>query len=161
MLNKVPLGIMSTGLPRWHSGKESACQRRRCKTHGFNPCVRKIPWRRKWQAAPVFLPGKLHGERSLAGYSPRGSQSQTWLVHPHIMSIRRKGCPFSILVLGSWRLEECCHHNFHHQLCHWPRLPHSYSHHSLFVSLLFVSHLLKIQSPRQECPFSQACLAQV
>ena len=30
----------------------------------------KIPWRRKWQTAPVFLPGELHGQRSLAGYSP-------------------------------------------------------------------------------------------
>ena len=29
-----------------------------------------IPWRRKWQPALVFLPGKLHGQRSLAGYSP-------------------------------------------------------------------------------------------
>ena len=30
----------------------------------------KIPWRRKWQLIPVFLPGELHGQRSLAGYSP-------------------------------------------------------------------------------------------
>ena len=27
-------------------------------------------WRRKWQPTPVFLPGKLHGQRNLAGYSP-------------------------------------------------------------------------------------------
>ena len=40
---------------------------RRC---GFNPLVGKIPWRRKWQPIPVFLPGKSHGQRSLAGYSP-------------------------------------------------------------------------------------------
>ena len=32
--------------------------------------VRKIPWRRKWQPTPVFLPGESHGQRSLAGYSP-------------------------------------------------------------------------------------------
>ena len=32
----------------------------------------KIPWRRKWQPTPVFLPGESHGQRSLAGYSPRG-----------------------------------------------------------------------------------------
>ena len=38
---------------------------------GFNPWVRKISWRRKWQPTPVFLPGKSHGQRSLAGYSPR------------------------------------------------------------------------------------------
>ena len=34
--------------------------------------VRKIPWRRAWQPIPVFLPGECHGQRSLAGYSPRG-----------------------------------------------------------------------------------------
>ena len=34
--------------------------------------VRKILWRRKWQTAPVFLPGKSHGQRSLVGHSPWG-----------------------------------------------------------------------------------------
>ena len=32
--------------------------------------VRKIPWKRTRQPAPVVLPGKSHGQRSLAGYSP-------------------------------------------------------------------------------------------
>ena len=36
----------------------------------FNPWVRKTPWSRKWQPAPVFLPGNFHGQSSLAGYSP-------------------------------------------------------------------------------------------
>ena len=36
---------------------------------GFDPCVQKIPWKREWQPAPVFLPGESHGQRSLAGYS--------------------------------------------------------------------------------------------
>ena len=36
----------------------------------FDPLVVKIPWRRKWQPTPVFLPGKSHGQRSLAVYSP-------------------------------------------------------------------------------------------
>ena len=45
--------------------KKSDCQCRRC---GFNPWVRRIPWRRKRQPTPVFLPGKSHGQRSLAGY---------------------------------------------------------------------------------------------
>ena len=52
-------------LPTCLSGKESACQCRRCR---FNPWVRKIPWRRKWQPTPVFLPGESHGQRSRAGY---------------------------------------------------------------------------------------------
>ena len=34
--------------------------------------VGKIPWRRKWQPTPAFLPGKSHGQKSLAGYSTRG-----------------------------------------------------------------------------------------
>ena len=38
----------------------------------FNPWVGNIPWRRKWQPIPLFLPGKFHGQRSLVGYSPRG-----------------------------------------------------------------------------------------
>ena len=37
---------------------------------GFDPCVRKIPWRRELQPTPAFLPGEFHGQRSLAGYSP-------------------------------------------------------------------------------------------
>jgi len=59
-------------LPRWLSGKESACQSRRHRRCRFNPWVRKIPWRRKWQPTPVFLPGKSHRQRSLTGYSPWG-----------------------------------------------------------------------------------------
>ena len=38
---------------------------------GLDPCVRKIPWRRKWQPTPVFLPRESHGRRSLVGYNPR------------------------------------------------------------------------------------------
>ena len=40
------------------------------KRDAFNSRVRKIPWRRKLQHSPVFLPGKSHGKRGLAGYSP-------------------------------------------------------------------------------------------
>ena len=38
------------------------------------------PWRRKWQPAPVFLPGEAHGRRSLAGYSAldRKESGKTW-----------------------------------------------------------------------------------
>ena len=36
---------------------------------GFDPWVRKVPWIRKWQPTPVFVPGKSHGWRSLEGYS--------------------------------------------------------------------------------------------
>ena len=43
-----------------------------CRRPGFDPWVRKIPWRRKWQSTPVFLPGESHGQRNLVGYSPWG-----------------------------------------------------------------------------------------
>ena len=52
------------GFPGGASGKESACQCRRRKRHRFDLWVRKIPWRRKWQPIPVFLPGKSHGQES-------------------------------------------------------------------------------------------------
>ena len=35
--------------------------------------------RKKWKLTPVFLPGKSHGQRSLAGYSPWGDKSQKQL----------------------------------------------------------------------------------
>ena len=47
---------------------------------GFNPWVKKIPWRRKWQPTPVFLPGEFHGQRSLGGLqSMRSQRSRTRL----------------------------------------------------------------------------------
>ena len=45
----------------------------------FNTWIRKIPWRRKWQPTPLFLSGESHGQRILAGYSPRGCKSLTQL----------------------------------------------------------------------------------
>ena len=50
----------------------------RCK---FNSWGRKITWSRKWQPAPVFLPGQFHGQRSLAGYSPRGCKESDMTEH--------------------------------------------------------------------------------
>ena len=69
-----------TGLPQWLSGKECPCQ---CRGHRFHPWVRKIPWRRKWQSTPVFLPGKSHGQRSVGRLQSTGSQKsptrpRTW-----------------------------------------------------------------------------------
>ena len=52
------------GLPRWRSGKESSCQCRRRTRPRLYTCVRKIPWSRKRQPTPVFLPGNFYGQRS-------------------------------------------------------------------------------------------------
>ena len=48
-----------------------------CRKPGFNPWVEKIPWRREWLPTPVFLPGELHGQRSLVGYSPCSAELDT------------------------------------------------------------------------------------
>ena len=64
--------IILIGLPRWLSGKESACQCRSHRRCGFYPSVVKIPWRRKWQPTPIFLPEESHGHRSLVGYGTCG-----------------------------------------------------------------------------------------
>ena len=53
---------------------------------GFDPWVRKIPWRRKWQPTPIFLPGEFLGQRSLTGYSPWGpKESDTAELLTHVM----------------------------------------------------------------------------
>ena len=65
-----PPGTILWDFPGGASVKEPACQCKICKRHGFDPWVRKIPWRRKWQPTPIFLPGESHGPRKLAGHSP-------------------------------------------------------------------------------------------
>ena len=53
------------GFPGESDGKESVC-------YAGDPGLIAglgIPWRRKWQSTPVFLPGEFHGQRSLASYS--------------------------------------------------------------------------------------------
>ena len=53
-----------------------------------------MPWRRVWQPTPVFLPGESHGQRSPAGYSPRGRKEsdtteQRGTAHTHRMCSSR------------------------------------------------------------------------
>ena len=58
------------GFPGRPRGKEAVCDYRSLWRQRFDPWVRKILWRRKWQPPPVFLPGKSHRQRNLEGYSP-------------------------------------------------------------------------------------------
>ena len=58
--------------PSGSVGKESTCNAGDNRRLGFSPPVGKIPWRKKWQPTPVFLPEKSHGQRSLVGDSPWG-----------------------------------------------------------------------------------------
>ena len=69
------------GLPRWRSGKESACHCRRPKRHGFDPWFEKIPGNRKWQPTPVLLPEKSHGQRILVADSPWGRKELDTTAH--------------------------------------------------------------------------------
>ena len=65
----------------------------------FWSLVRKGPWRRKWQLAPVFFPGKSHGQRIPTGYSPWGckeSDMTDWVtkhIHMYQFSSVAQSCP--------------------------------------------------------------------
>ena len=96
-LSKVLFNInhpIHLGLPRWLSGNALSCQCRRC---SFNPWVGKIPWSRKRQPPPAFLPGESHGQMSQAGYSPWGHKEsdKTEYTHRHKLfrvTICPRGC---------------------------------------------------------------------
>ena len=64
--------------PRWLNGKEYTCQCRRLRV---NPWVRNIPWSRKWQPVPVFMPGNFHGQRFLGGYRSWGHKESDTTEH--------------------------------------------------------------------------------
>ena len=55
---------MGRGFPGCTNGEEPACQCRRLKRCSFDPWAGKIPWKRKWQSTPVFLPEESHGQRT-------------------------------------------------------------------------------------------------
>ena len=74
----------SIHLPRWLSGKKKKKKKKKkpawqCMRCGFNPWLRKTPWRGKWQLTTVFLPGKVHGLEEPGRLQCMGSQSWTWL----------------------------------------------------------------------------------
>ena len=67
-----------SGCPQWLSSKRICLQCIRCR---FNPWKVKVPWRRKWQPTPVFLPGKSYGQRNLAGTAHGVAKSWICLRH--------------------------------------------------------------------------------
>ena len=69
-LGAFPVAQWVKNLPAIQDTEETSCR--------FHPRVGKIPWRRKWQPTPVFLPGKSHGHRSLVGYSPWWGSQRAW-----------------------------------------------------------------------------------
>ena len=66
---------------RWLRGRDVTCKWRRCRRRRFVPWVGKMPWSKKWQSTPVVLPGKLHGQRALEGYSPWGHKESDTAEH--------------------------------------------------------------------------------
>ena len=71
----------------------------------LDPWVRKIPWRKKWQPTPVFLPGKSHGQRSLMGCSPWGwnrSDMTEWVKNNFVRrEVWRRDGSFTENICGS------------------------------------------------------------
>ena len=79
------LGVLPSG---GAGGKESACQ---CGRRRFDPWVRKIPWRKKWQPTPVFLPRTFHAQRSLVGSRRTGPNQVTKQAHTRA-TLLAQGC---------------------------------------------------------------------
>ena len=76
------------GFPGGASGKEPSCQCRRYKRHGFDPWVRKIPWRRAWQPLQYFcLENSMdRGAWQATVYGIAKSQTQLSDEHFHFIS---------------------------------------------------------------------------
>ena len=74
------------GFPGGTSGKEPFCQCRRHKRWRLDPWFGKIPWRRKWQPTPIFLPGRIPWTEK-----HKVAKSWTWLkqlsTHIHILCV--------------------------------------------------------------------------
>ena len=72
------ISLRNSGYLDWRIGNRYRNKASACNTGdpglipGFDPWVRKMLWKRKWQPTPVLLPGKFHGQSSLVGYSPWG-----------------------------------------------------------------------------------------
>ena len=71
--------MVALGFPGGVSGKEHACQFTRYKRYGSIPGSGRFPCRREWQPTPAPSPGKSHGQRNLADYSPWSHKSGTKL----------------------------------------------------------------------------------
>ena len=95
------------GFPGGSDGKSVCLQ---CGRPGFDPWVRKMPRRRKWQLTPVLLPGKFHGWRSLVGYRPwhhKELDTTEWL-HFHFQNKLRSNSWMKIGCLFVYFCATCC-----------------------------------------------------
>ena len=123
------------GLLWWLRGQEPICQ---CRRHGSDPCVRKIPWRRKWQLTPVLLPGKeTPWTEKAGGRQSLGIQEldMTWQLNRDMTSFTT--CPITPRALGSG-------HSGFQPLQHGDLVPE----HSSPNSCIMPSHLLRLFTQR-------------
>ena len=93
--------LVITPLSWWHRWYRICLQ---CRRPGFNPWIRKSPWRRKWEPTPVFLPGEYHGQEKPGGLQSMGSQSRTRLSHscPGITLVLKSLCQAKLTVRMIW-----------------------------------------------------------
>ena len=62
---------------------------RECRRPRFNPWVRKVPWKRKWQPTPVFLPREFHGQKSLGSYSLWDQRAgHDWVTNTYLLKAK-------------------------------------------------------------------------
>ena len=79
------------------------------KRRRFNPRVREIPWRRKWQPTPLFLPGESFGQRSVVDYSPWGhKESDTTGKQSGSSSKSKTQLPYDPFILLQIYTQEKC-----------------------------------------------------
>ena len=72
------------------------------KDEGSIPVIRKIPWSRKWQPIPVFLTGKFHAQRSLAGYSPWGHKELDMTESTHTQAPIKQMCFLAVKTIYAY-----------------------------------------------------------
>ena len=126
------------------SGKEAACQSR---TPEFDPWVRKIPWRKKWQPTPVIMPEKSHRQKSLAGVSPKELDTAEWHTQAFLSIIGATVGRF-VLILGPTTSK----------LAHFPYEYYQY----MLDNTNFISVLIPVSSNNAQalykCSFSKCSL---
>ena len=127
---------------------EPTCQYRRLRRPRFSR-VSKVPWRREWQPILVFLPGESHGQRSLAGYSPRSCRESDTTVTKQARTLRatlwaqgwpsarrllfwhpRQSAPFSLKNVSIWTKK--------YIYIHWPLEDEDFS----SCSLMWISGIV-------------------
>ena len=94
----------SEGLPRQHSGEESPADAGDARDVGLISGSGRSPGARKWHPTPIFLPGKFHGQRSLAGYSPWGCKEShtTERTRAHTLTSEKNELLWTLKAEGPW-----------------------------------------------------------